>query len=182
MSVLIKGKCFQVGDGVTAYQIIAQSRWSPVGSDLTRLGDWLFENLESVASSEDGAFRSMGYNIVAAGENFGCGGKSNDYPVAALKDAGVELVIARSFNRIFYRNAINLGLPVVLCPNILSLCAAGDTLECDLSRGTVNNSSKGVSLDTTPLSTLALEILGAGGLIDYYIARRSKPESLFISK
>ena len=182
MNVQIKGRCFQVGDGVTAYQIISQARWNAAGSDETKLGDWLFEKLEAGAENKAGAFRAMGYNIVVAGGNFGCGGKSNDYPVLALKGAGVGLVIARSFNRIFYRNAINLGLPVALCPNILSLCSTGDTLECDLGMGTVKNSSNGLSLDTTPLSALALDILGAGSLLDYYIAMRDKPELLFVSK
>jgi len=177
MNAQIKGRCFKVGDEVTANQIISQARWPEA-----RLGDWLFENLVSGAGDKAGAFRTMGCNIVVAGGNFGCGGKSNDYAVLALKDAGVDLVIAQSFNRIFYRLAIDLGLPVVLCPNIPSFCSAGDTLECDLLMGTVKKPSNGSLLYTMPLSALALDILSAGSLIDYYKAMCDKPELLFISK
>ena len=182
MNAQIKGKCFQVGKGITAYRIIPQVRWKEAGADEAKLGDWLFEKEAPGAEDKAGAFRGMGYNIVVAGGNFGCGGKSNDHPVLALKGAGVELVIAESFNRIFFRNAINLGLPVTLCPGVLSLCSSGDTLECDLGEGTVKNLSNGSSLDTKPLSALAMDILGAGSLLDYYKAMRDKPELLFVSK
>lgn len=177
MNAQIKGPCFRVGDGVSSLQIIAQARWPE-----PRLGDWLFEKLIPGAENKAGAYRETGCSIVVAGENFGCGGKSNDYAVLALRDAGVELVIAESFNRIFYRLAIDLGLPVVICPNILSFCTAGDTVECDLFKGTVKRTSDGALQDTTPLSALALDILCAGSLTDYYQTMRNQPERLFQSK
>lgn len=177
MKAQIRGTCFKTGSGVTALQIISQPRWSE-----KRPGDWLFEDLLPDVTGRAGAFRALGCSIVAAGENFGCGGKSNDYGVLALKDAGVELVIAQSFNRIFYRLAIDLGLPVVICPNILSFCEDGEELEYDLFLGTVKKSSGGPALDTIPLSQLALDILSAGGLTDYYKSVCKSPELLFHSK
>lgn len=177
MNSQMKGMCFQVGDAVTAYQIIARPRWNEAS-----LGDWLFEDLEPDSKYAAGDFRNKGYNIIVAGSNFGCGGKSNDYPVLTLKDAGIDLVIASSFNRIFYRNAINLGLPVVICPDILTSCATGDMLECNLGKGVVTNLTNDAIIHTTPLSSLALDILSAGSLLKYYEARASTPEKLFISQ
>ena len=173
----IRGRCFRVGDGVTAYQIIARARWTE-----PHLGDWLFEDLEPDAPRPAGDFRQKGYSVILAGSNFGCGGKSNDYPVLTLKDAGVDLVIAASFNRIFYRNAINLGLPVVICPGILSLGDTGHEVMCDLAGGRVTDLATGASAATTPLSALALDILRAGDLLSYYKALAGSPERLFASK
>lgn len=177
MKTQIQGNCFKTGSGVTALQIIPQARWPEETP-----GDWLFEELLPGAASQAGAFRRLSCSIVAAGENFGCGGKSNDYSVLALKDAGVELVIAQSFNRIFYRLAIDLGLPVVVCPEILSLCGDGGALECDLLQGTVKAASGGPVLNTVPLSRLALDILSAGGLLEYYKSMHKCPDLLFHSK
>jgi 3-isopropylmalate/(R)-2-methylmalate dehydratase small subunit len=182
MNSLIRGKCFRVENGITAYQIISQVRWTAAGMDEAKLGDWAFEKLAQGAGDKAGAFRTMGYKIVAAGSNFGCGGKSNDHPVLALKGAGVDLIIAESFSRIFFRNAINLGLPVTLCPGISSLCATDDDIACDLQNGLVKNLSSGASLETVPLSTLALDILGAGSLLGYVCQMRDTPELLFASK
>ncbi|MDR3280081.1 MAG: hypothetical protein LBT23_06185 [Synergistaceae bacterium] len=182
MNSLIGGKCFWVGNGITAYQIISQARWTAAGTDETELGNWAFEKLAQGAADKIGAFRAMGYKIVVAGSNFGCGGKSNDHPVLALKGAGIGLIIAESFSRIFFRNAINLGLPVTLCPGISSLCSTDDAVECDLRNGLVKNISSGASLETVSLSTLALDILGAGSLLGYCSKMRGTPELLFASK
>lgn len=177
MKVQIKGRCYQVGDEVTANQIISQPRWSEACP-----GDWLFENLIPGAEKKAGAFRASGCSIVAAGRNFGCGGKSNDYTVLALKNADVELVIAEEFNRIFYRLAIDLGLTVVTCPGISSFCFAGDTLLCDLSEGTVTREEDGAQLKIKPPSALAFDILSAGGLLSYYKTMRDQGKTLFNNK
>lgn len=182
MNAQIRGNCFQVGSQISAYQIVPQARWKAIGADEEKLGDWLFEDQTPEAKDKCGAFRGWGYNIVVAGGNFGCGGKSNDHPVLALKGGGVELVIAESFNRIFFRNAINLGLSVMICPDISTLCATGDAIECDLSEGIVKNITNGKTLNATPLSPMAMDILSAGGLLNYYNSLRDRPELLFVSK
>ena len=182
MNAQIKGKCFQVGNAATVYQIISRARWKEHGRNVEKLGDWVFEKLAPGAEDKAGAFRALGYSIVIAGGNFGCGGKSNDHPLLALKGAGIELVIAESFSRIFFRNAVNLGLYVMPCPNISSFCSTDDIIECDLGAGTVKNLTKGTALNTKPLTDLALDILGAGSLVDYYKKVRDKPELLFAGK
>lgn len=181
MNSLIKGKCFRVGNGITAYQIVSQARWTSIGTDEAKLGDWVFEKLVQGGEDNPGAFRAMGCNIVVAGANFGCGGKSNDHPVLALKGAGVDLIIAESFSRLFFRNAINLGLPVLPCRGILEFCSTGDIIVCEIANGVVKNLSNGKSLGTKPLSELALDILGAGSLLDYYRKMHNTPELLFAS-
>lgn len=171
MNDSIKGRAFVIGDGVTAYKIISQARWTACGTDMAELGKWAFEpSLDEIRDVEYG-FRDLGFDIVVAGGDFGGGGKTNDHPVLALMGAGVKLVVAESFNRIFFRNAINLGLPVVQCRGILSLIETGQEVSCDLRSDEVKNLTTGCSLQYVPLSELALEILSAGGLLSYHRAR-----------
>lgn len=176
---VIEGKCFCVGDGVTAYRIISQARWTACGMDQAELGKWVFENLAPDAADKPGAFRDTGYSVVIAGTNFGGGGKSNDHPVIALKGAGIKLVVAESFSRIFFRNCINLGLSVMQCPGIASLLANDDILRCDLSSGAIENLTNGKSARAVPLNDLALKILNAGNLLQYYRKNQATPEKLF---
>jgi 3-isopropylmalate dehydratase small subunit len=102
-------------------------------------------------------------DILVAGGNFGCG-SSREQAAAAIKYAGVGAVIARSFARIFYRNAINLGLPALLAEVAAD---AGDELEIDLASGLIRNRSTGRQFRAAPLDARAVELLNAGGLIPY---------------
>jgi len=104
-------------------------------------------------------------DIVVAGKNFGCG-SSREQAAAALKFAGVGAVIAGSFARIFYRNAINLGLPVVIAPEAVS-CAPGDQLEVDLAAGEIRNLTGNRAFACGKLDPRAIELITAGGLIPY---------------
>jgi len=117
--------------------------------------------------------------ILVAGQNFGCG-SSREQAAAALKFAGVGAVIAGSFARIFFRNAINLGLPVVVSPEAAAGASVGDELELDLVAGEIRNLTTGVAFPAAPLDARAVELLSAGGLIPYlkgkYIERREKSE------
>jgi len=103
--------------------------------------------------------------IVVAGKNFGCGSSREQAPLA-LKYAGVRCVLAESFARIFYRNAINIGLPVVECKGVSGRVEEGDALTVDLENGTVKNQSKDLTLRATQLPPFILEILSDGGLIE----------------
>ncbi len=103
--------------------------------------------------------------IVVGGKNFGCGSSREQAPIA-LKYAGVRCVVAESFARIFFRNAINIGLPVVECKGISAAVSAGDELVVDFEAGKVQNVSKGKSLQVTKLPPFVLEILSDGGLIE----------------
>ena len=105
-------------------------------------------------------------DIIVAGRNFGCG-SSREQAAAALKFAGVGAVIAGSFARIFFRNAINLGLPAVVAPQASLACAAGDELEIDLVAGEIRNLSGNRVVEAAALDPRAVELIAAGGLIPY---------------
>ncbi len=104
-------------------------------------------------------------DIVVAGKNFGCG-SSREQATAALKYAGVGAIIAVSFARIFFRNSINLGLPVLVSPDALKL-NEGDDLVIDLAAGRISNAASGQAITCAPLDAKAAELLAAGGLIPY---------------
>ncbi|MBI3665287.1 MAG: 3-isopropylmalate dehydratase small subunit [Acidobacteria bacterium] len=105
-------------------------------------------------------------DFLVAGKNFGCG-SSREQATAAVKYAGVGAVIAASFARIFYRNSINLGLPLVVSKPALSKLRPGDKTEIDLAAGIIRNLTTGESIEAAPLDPRAVELLEAGGLIPY---------------
>ncbi|HUA59837.1 MAG TPA: 3-isopropylmalate dehydratase small subunit [Verrucomicrobiae bacterium] len=104
--------------------------------------------------------------FIVAGANFGCG-SSREQAAAALKFAGAGAIIAASFARIFFRNAVNLGLPAVVSGNAAANCAVGDELEIDLVTGRIHNLTQGQTISSAPLDPRAAELLAAGGLIPY---------------
>jgi len=103
--------------------------------------------------------------IIVGGKNFGCGSSREQAPLA-LKYSGVKCVIAESFARIFFRNAINIGLPVIECKGISSAVDNGDELTVDFQAGTIQDLSKGKSFQVAKLPPFILEILSDGGLIE----------------
>ncbi len=111
--------------------------------------------------------------IVVGGKNFGCGSSREQAPLA-LKYSGVMCVVAESFARIFFRNAINIGLPVVECEGIWEAVENGDELAVDFDKGEVRNASKGKTLRATKLPAFILEILSDGGLIENLQRRMKK--------
>jgi 3-isopropylmalate/(R)-2-methylmalate dehydratase small subunit len=115
----------------------------------------------------DSAFPEKAHKgvIVVGGSNFGCGSSREQAPLA-LKYSGVKCVVAESFARIFYRNAINIGLPVVECKGISETVENGDELAVDFETGEVRNLSKNQTLIGTKLPEFILEILSDGGLIE----------------
>ena len=102
-------------------------------------------------------------DIIVAGTNFGCG-SSREQAAIALKAIGTSVVLAESFARIFYRNAINLGLPLQVCPGITDHVTTGDTLKIDLKEGIVHNKSTGAEFKAQQMSGYVFEILEAGGI------------------
>jgi 3-isopropylmalate dehydratase small subunit len=104
-------------------------------------------------------------DIILAGENFGCG-SSREHAVAAMKGAEVACVVAESFARIFYRNALNLALPVLEVPDVADHVKEGDEVTVDLQAGTVTNARTGKTLQGVALTEKAVELLEAGGLIN----------------
>ena len=102
-------------------------------------------------------------DIVVAGYNFGCGSSREHAPIA-IKAAGVSAVIAKSFARIFYRNALNIGLPILECPECGKI-SQGDELEIDFDEGIIKNLSKGESYRTEPFPSFIKNIIEKGGLL-----------------
>jgi len=111
--------------------------------------------------------------IVVGGKNFGCGSSREQAPLA-LKYAGVQCVVAESIARIFFRNAINIGLPVVECKGVSAVVENGDKLVVDFEAGEMQNLSKGQSLRVNKLPSFILEILSDGGLIENLRRRLNK--------
>jgi 3-isopropylmalate/(R)-2-methylmalate dehydratase small subunit len=105
-------------------------------------------------------------DVVVGATNFGCG-SSREHAPLALKHAGVGCVLAESFARIFYRNAINIGFPALECPGIHDAVSNGDTVEVDVTGGVVRNLDSGVELSFNPLPPFMVEVLNAGGLVPY---------------
>lgn len=117
-------------------------------------------------------------DILVAGTNFGCGSSREHAPIA-LKEAGIALIIAKSFARIFYRNALNIGLPLLEVDNEeLAHINTGDQIEVDLDKGLITIPSKGISVQVSPLSGLEKELIQEGGLLNYTKKRIQRGEIL----
>src|SRR3990170_7034286 len=135
--MLVSGRAVKFGDNVDT-DVIIPGRYL-VLIDSKELAQHAMEGLDPAFTK-----KAKAGAIVVAGKNFGCGSSREQAPIA-LKYAGVKCVVAESFARIFYRNAINIGLPVVECKNVSSKVAEGDALTVDLKIGLVKDESKGTS-------------------------------------
>lgn len=111
-------------------------------------------------------------DVIVAGRNFGCGSSREHAPIA-LRAAGVHAVVADSFARIFFRNAINTGLPVLVCPEAVRATSTRDEVAVDTDTGTILNVTKGLSFTSEPLPAFVREIVHAGGLVRWVKARVS---------
>ena len=134
-------------------------------SDPTELGSHCMEDID--AGFID---RVRPGDIVVAGENFGCGSSREHAPVA-IRAAGVSCVVAASFARIFYRNAINTGLPIVICPAAVAGAQAGDRLRVDLATGAVSDLTRETSWQADAFPAFMQELIAQGGLLPYVKAR-----------
>lgn len=105
-------------------------------------------------------------DIIVAGANFGCG-SSREHAPLAIKASGISCVVAKSFARIFFRNAINIGLPILECESAANDSEAGDTLEIDLSSGELNNVTRKKQYSAKPYPEFMLTLISAGGLIEH---------------
>ena len=158
MSVDEPGRAWVFGDDIDTDQI-TPSRFL-VSTESEELAEHAFNDLrpEFAENVNDGEF-------VVAGENFG-GGSSREHAPLSLLGAGVDGVIAQSFARIFFRNAINLGLPVLICPDADQI-DDGDEISIDLNEGTVTNHETGKEYDAEPLPPFLQELVDEGGLKPY---------------
>ncbi|MFO8101613.1 MAG: 3-isopropylmalate dehydratase small subunit [Dehalococcoidia bacterium] len=105
-------------------------------------------------------------DIIVASTNFGSG-SSREHAPLAIKASGISCVIAESFSRIFYRNSLNIGLPILECVEAVRKCEAGDLLAVDLSAGRIRNITKNIEFVAEPYPDFMMELISAGGLIEY---------------
>jgi len=154
-----KGKVWRYGDDINTDYIIP-GRYMEL-TDPKEMAEKVFEEY-------DPSFREgvQPGDILVGGNNFGCGSSREHAPIA-IKGNGISIVLAESFARIFYRNAINIGLPALECPGIYNAVIKGDLLEVDITRGIVKNLSNSRELQFKPLPDFMVEVLNAGGLAPY---------------
>jgi 3-isopropylmalate/(R)-2-methylmalate dehydratase small subunit len=155
----IKGKAIKFGDNVDTDVILPGPYL--VHTDPNELAKHAMEGLDPKFAE-----KTAGGVIVVGGKNFGCGSSREQAPIA-LKYAGVKCVLAESFARIFYRNSITIGLPVLACPGVSGRVEEGDMLVVDLQSGKVEDRTNGSVLEATRLPEFIMEILDDGGLIEH---------------
>ena len=157
--MIIKGKIWKFKDNIDT-DVIIPARYLNT-SDPDELALHCMEDYDSefVKKMNQG-------DIIVAGRNFGCGSSREHAPIA-LKAAGVSCIIAQSFARIFFRNAINIGLPIFESEEIANQCSEGDLLEVDTIEGTINNLSKDKVYKTNLLPEFIQKIISVGGLKEY---------------
>jgi 3-isopropylmalate/(R)-2-methylmalate dehydratase small subunit len=164
--MLIEGNAWKYGDNVDT-DVIIPARYLNVSTP-EELARHCMEDIDAhfVGDVQPG-------DIIVAGENFGCG-SSREHAPLAIKGAGISCVVARSFARIFYRNAINVGLPILECPAAVDEIERGDRLTVALRAGTIANGRTGRTYRTTPFPTFIMEIVESGGLVPYTRARMNR--------
>lgn len=153
------GRAWRYGDNVDT-DVIIPARYLTT-SDESILASHALEDLD--ASFASGVQQG---DVVVAGQNFGCG-SSREHAATCLKAAGVSAVVAASFARIFFRNAINTGLPIVVSPEAVAGTDHGDELVVDLGSGAVRNETKGRTYPIEPLPEFVMDIVRAGGLVGW---------------
>ena len=156
-----KGRVFKYGDNVDT-DVIIPARYLN-SSDPAELATHCMEDIDKdfVKNVNKG-------DIMVANKNFGCGSSREHAPIA-IKAAGISCVIAETFARIFYRNAINIGLPIIECPEAAQAIEAGDEVEIDFDTGVITDVTKGTSYKGQAFPPFMQKIIAAEGLVNYII-------------
>ena len=156
---MMRGKAWKFGNDVDTDQIIpSQYLLLPTVEEMKQ---YTFEPLDRNFASTISAG-----DIIVAGENFGSGSSREQAPLV-LKALGVSAVVAKSFARIFFRNAINIGLPVLICKEVYDCVENQDTLEIDVQQGSISSLKSNETFTSTKLPAHVMNILEAGGLIGF---------------
>ncbi len=155
---MIQGKAHRFGRDIDTDAIIA-ARYLNV-SDPAQLAEHCMEDIDPGFVD-----RVAKGDIVVADENFGCGSSREHAPIA-IKAAGCDAVIAKSFARIFYRNAINIGLPILECPEAADGISDGDSVRIDTDAGIIENLTTGERFEAHPFPEFINQIIDAGGLVE----------------
>ena len=153
------GHVFKYGDNVDTDVIIPARHLAT--TDAKGLAQHCMEDIDP-----DFVKKVQPGDIIVAKKNFGCG-SSREHAPMAIKASGISCVIAETFARIFYRNAINIGLPIIECKEASEGIEAGDEVEIDFDSGMIYNKTKGTSFKGQAFPPFMQELIGAGGLINY---------------
>jgi 3-isopropylmalate/(R)-2-methylmalate dehydratase small subunit len=156
--MILKGKVWKFGDDIST-DLIAPGRLFHLRSNLPELAKHVLEDADPTFAQ-----KVQKGDFVVGGNNFGLG-SSREHAPAIIKLAGVSAVLAKSFARIFYRNAINVGLPVLICDT--DKIDQSDELEVDLEKGTIVDLTKNITLNFLPLPKVMIKILNDGGLVEH---------------
>ena len=159
----VSGKTHKYGDNVDT-DVIIPARYLNT-PDAQELAKHCMEDIDAGFAA-----RVRPGEIMVAGRNFGCG-SSREHAPLAIKACGVACVIAATFARIFYRNALNIGLPILECPEAAAAIQAGDTVSVDFDRGVITDETTGQSFRGEPFPPFMQELIAAGGLAAYRRAR-----------
>ncbi len=165
----IKGKAWKFGDDIDTDAIIP-ARYL-ISTDPQFLAAHCMEDADPAFPG-----KVQAGDIIVGGKNFGCGSSREHAPVA-IKGAGVSCVVAHSFARIFYRNAFNMGLPILESPEAAADIATGDEVEIDLDMGLIINHTRRRSYAAQPVPPFMQELLQAGGLMNYVQVQLDNPEN-----
>jgi 3-isopropylmalate/(R)-2-methylmalate dehydratase small subunit len=156
---MLKGTVHKYGANVDTDAIIP-ARYLNV-SDPAELAKHCMEDID-----EDFVKRVQPGDIMMATTNFGCGSSREHAPIA-IKAAGISCIIAKSYARIFFRNALNIGLPLLECEQAVDNTEAGDILEVNLSKGRIKNVTRGTEFEAKAYPDFMAELIAAGGLVEY---------------
>ncbi len=156
---LLEGKVWKYGDNVDT-DVIIPARYLVTG-DPHELGKHCMEDLDSTFASS-----VCPGDIILGGENFGCG-SSREHAPLAIKGAFCGAVVAKSFARIFFRNAINVGLPIFECPQAVEEAFEGDVLSIDTERGVITNKTRKIAYQAAGFPEFLRELIDLGGLVPY---------------
>lgn len=162
----MRGKAWKYGDDVDT-DVIIPARYLNT-SDPAELAKHCMEDLDPRYARE-----VRKGDFIVAGKNFGCGSSREHAPIA-IKASGAQAVIARSFARIFYRNAFNMGLPIFEAPEAVDGIEAGDLLALDMERGILRNETKNTKHRLLPVPEFMRELVAAGGLLPFTVARMGR--------
>jgi 3-isopropylmalate/(R)-2-methylmalate dehydratase small subunit len=157
--MILHGNAHKYGDDINTDEIIPAKYLNTIDPKI--LGRHCLEGLD-----EEFAKKVAPGDILVADKNFGCGSSREHAPISIL-GAGVAAVIARSFARIFYRNCINIGLPIIECPEGAQKIKTGDRLELDIERGIIKNLSTAETYSAMPFPPFMQKIISSGGLLNY---------------
>ena len=156
---MIHGKAHKYGDNVDT-DVIIPARYLNT-SNHSELAAHCMEDID-----KDFVKKVKAGDIILGGRNFGCGSSREHAPIA-IKTSGISVVIARSFARIFYRNSINIGLPIIECEQAVLESGDGDEFEIDLKSGVIKNVTKNKTFQGGTFPEFMVELFNAGGLVNY---------------